>query len=104
MILIITNKDDLTVDYFISQIEVKECSFFRFNTENFLNEYDFKFNLSDDNQEWCITNRINQKQISSKSLTGIWYRRPKLPKLPFNKKTDKMKYDEIVKSQKHITY
>lgn len=82
MILIISNKNDLTVDYFISKIEKHTSDYFRLNTDFFITDYDFSFELSNDEvDKWTIKNKVNNKQISNDNISGIWYRRPELPQL-----------------------
>jgi glutathione synthase/RimK-type ligase-like ATP-grasp enzyme len=73
MILIVTNSEDKTVDYFLNSASKKH---FRFNTDYFLNDYDFNFS-----QKWYIHNKKNGLLLNQRKISGIYYRRPVLPKL-----------------------
>jgi hypothetical protein len=71
MILIITNSEDKTVDYLLKSVSKNH---FRFNTDNFLIDYDFDFS-----QKWYIRNKKDNLLINDNRLSGIYYRRPVLP-------------------------
>jgi len=73
MILIITNSEDKTVDYFLRSVS---NTHFRFNTDNFLIDYDFDFS-----QEWYIHDKNKDKLVNHNNIGGIYYRRPVLPYL-----------------------
>lgn len=79
MILIVTNKNDFTVDYFISKIKNLNIEYFRFNTEEFLTNYTFEYKCIKGVNIWSLRNKINNKIIESSAVSGIWYRRPVLP-------------------------
>ena len=68
MILIVTNKNDYTVDYFISKIERFSEDFFRFNTEDFLNNYELTYLDTDSENKWKLRNKINGKIINYNSI------------------------------------
>lgn len=70
MILIITHKEDYTVDYVANKLNKKNIPFFRLNTET-LNTLDYK-----------ITFQNNLKQITLNNVSdfsSLWFRRIKLP-------------------------
>ncbi|MDR2408101.1 MAG: hypothetical protein LBE13_08325 [Bacteroidales bacterium] len=69
MILIVTNSQDKTIDYFLKVVSKKH---FRFNTDNFLIDYDFS-------KGWYIRNKRDNILLNHKKISGIYYRRPVLP-------------------------
>jgi hypothetical protein len=71
MILIVTNSQDKTIDYFLKAVSKKH---FRFNTDNFLIDYDYDFS-----KEWYIRNKKDNILLNHKKISGIYYRRPVLP-------------------------
>ena len=103
MILIVSNKEDYTADYFISKIENSNENFFRFNTEDFLINYEFIYIDSIDKSKWKLKNKTNSKIICSNNITGVWYRRPKIPNLNNTKPTDKIEFSLMLEA-KNIYY
>lgn len=73
MILIVTNSEDKTIDYFLRSVLY---SHFRFDTDKFLIDYDFDFS-----QKWYIHDKNENKRINTNNISGIYYRRPVLPHL-----------------------
>ncbi|MDR0503616.1 MAG: hypothetical protein LBH16_09900 [Treponema sp.] len=80
MILIVTNTKDNTIDYFLGSVSKEH---FRFNTDNFLSDYDFDFS-----QNWYIKNKKCNLLINQKKISGIYYRRPVLPYLNIQNAND----------------
>jgi glutathione synthase/RimK-type ligase-like ATP-grasp enzyme len=76
MILIVTNTEDKTADYLLSNLANVG---FRFNTDKFLCNYEYDFC-----QEWYILDKTNNSIVNSNNISGIYYRRPVLPYLNIN--------------------
>lgn len=71
MILIITHKEDFTVDFVIDKLNEKNINYYRLNCEDIeAKGYTIEFGKS---TQW----EINKK----KSFTSVWFRRTKLPSL-----------------------
>ena len=75
MILILSNKWDLTVDFVVSELRRRNHSFLRLNTENLISSQatirfpDLKIFLSSDEKAYDLTKDVNV----------VWYRRPGKP-------------------------
>ena len=84
MILFITNKEDITTDFVVKRIKESGTDYFRFNTEDLFNSVDIhldfeknKFQLLDERNGVIDLNKIK----------SVYFRRPKLPEIPFNLET-----------------
>ena len=73
MILIVTNSEDKTIDYFLRSVSNNH---FRLNTDGFLTDYTFDFS-----KRWYIRNKKDNLLINQDRINGIYYRRPVLPQL-----------------------
>lgn len=71
MILLISNKYDVAIDYLIKELKLLKKPFSRLNTEDFIN---FDCSIFLDPSELIIKN--NNIFLSSKSINSIYYRRP----------------------------
>lgn len=76
MILIVSNKGDITSDFFISKADALGLEYFRLNTEDFPTAVDVCFRIDSANQI-CgyIDDGISRVDLSA--IKGIWYRRPR---------------------------
>lgn len=84
-ILILTNKEDITVDFVIDKLIESNAEYFRFNTEEIGSELTLK--ISSDNFNILITDNKKNEQIDISSFDSVYYRRPKLPPVPNNLST-----------------
>lgn len=76
MILIVSNKSDITTDFFISKAARLGLEFFRLNTEDFPTSVDVSFHIDSANKisgyiEDCVS------RIDLSAIKGVWYRRPR---------------------------
>ncbi|SFR14225.1 ATP-grasp domain-containing protein [Desulfoscipio geothermicus DSM 3669] len=75
LILLLTNKEDLTADFVVLELQKRNIPYFRFNTEDF--PYKIKAGIS------CRNSLVNgyiddgKNIIDLKGVKSIWYRRPK---------------------------
>ena len=77
-ILVITNKEDVTVDFVISQLKKRQISYYRFNTEDIGTHLHIYF----DGECYWIRDNKKGKNINFKQFDAIYFRRPKLPEPP----------------------
>lgn len=77
MILIITNKEDLTADYVILELTRRNIPFFRFNTEDYPEKVFITFTYSGQTIFIKIGNK--DKTIDLRDIKAAWYRRPGTP-------------------------
>jgi len=96
MILFITNKEDLTIDFLINKLNRDNVNYFRLNTEDFPQNLGFNFNFKDN--KFTIIDYIKNIEINIEDINSVYYRRPKLSEINFkrlNKGRKKFLLDEI---------
>jgi glutathione synthase/RimK-type ligase-like ATP-grasp enzyme len=76
MVLIVTERGDLTADFLVLELEARGAEFLRLNTE----DYPTQVNLvwSPDGAHLALGGRT----IDLADVDAVWYRRPRLPQLP----------------------
>lgn len=79
MILIITNKDDITVDYIVRLLQRDSIPYYRFNTEDLFDSIDISFDVN--NSNYILLDRIKRKTIILDDVTSVYFRRPGIPRL-----------------------
>lgn len=79
-VLIITNKEDITVDFIINELINRNAKYYRFNTEEIGSELLIDFEPLKNNL--IINDRNNHTQIDLSSFHTVYFRRPKHPPLP----------------------
>jgi glutathione synthase/RimK-type ligase-like ATP-grasp enzyme len=80
MLLIVTNKTDLTSDYLLLRLEELDIPFHRLNTEDYLHKYEINLNLSNEKIDSSI-NYFNGKKIKISDIKGVYFRQPVIPEL-----------------------
>lgn len=73
MILVVTNKRDVTTDFVIRELRVRNASFVRFNTEDFLERWSWRWTLDG----WSA--KSLRDTFDSSSVNSVYYRRPQQP-------------------------
>ena len=79
MILIITNKDDITSDYIVNKLNKNSIKYYRFNTEDFPHKVYFSFNFFKNKFE--IIDSIKKIIIDISDVKSVYYRRPEYSRL-----------------------
>lgn len=79
MLLIITNKTDLTCDYLILRLIERKIPYLRLNTEEYGDK--FEINLSFSTNDNSATIKFEEKEINIEEISGVYFRRPELPNL-----------------------
>ena len=77
MILLITNKDDITTDFIINKLNASGNAYFRLNTEDLGSRYFVNFDLG--KEQYHISDSYNGDRIELAVITSVYYRRPMLP-------------------------
>jgi len=75
MILLITNKRDLTTDYIVRELSTRNVDFFRVNTEDLTSNSVFVGIQS--RNDWFI--RIGERKVFGNQVTAAYFRRPGSP-------------------------
>ena len=76
MVLIISNSQDVTVDYLLPLLDEAEVPYLRFDTDRILEGAEFTYRLSLPALHW------QGHSFEPQSFTNVWYRRPQRLKMP----------------------
>ncbi len=79
MVLIFTNKQDITADYVVLKLQERDVPFFRCNTEDYPNQYKIDYTAGRKASSWRIVGKGGA--IESRFIKGAWYRRPGAPQI-----------------------
>lgn len=84
MILVISNKEDLTTDFIILSLKKNNIPFYRLNTEDLFTKININFDFS--NKKYKLIDLTLNKTIDlTRDISSVYYRRPLLPEpLSFN--------------------
>jgi glutathione synthase/RimK-type ligase-like ATP-grasp enzyme len=77
MILIITNKNDVTTDLVINELNNRKENYYRFNTEELGVSVDVNFNLTQNT--YFIADNKKRISVDLGEVKSVYYRRPELP-------------------------
>ncbi len=78
-IIVISNKSDITSDFIIKALKIKQIPFYRFNTEELTKSIYITLDFDSDSFKLYDSN-LNQT-FDLKDFTGVYYRRPELPSI-----------------------
>jgi len=74
-VLVITSKEDVTVDFVITKLRERNIEYYRFNTEDIGSCIDVYF----DGTSYSLMDNRKDKHIKLIDFTSVYFRRPKLP-------------------------
>ncbi len=80
MILIITNKNDITTDFVVKKLNLLNLEYYRLNTEDLLSNIGINFDFTNDTFELYDKN-LNKTVNLLKEVDSVYFRRPLLPNL-----------------------
>lgn len=75
LILLLTNKEDLTADFVVLELQKRSVPYYRFNTEDFPTKVKASIFFDVDTLHGCI--KDERYYIDMRKVKSIWYRRPK---------------------------
>jgi hypothetical protein len=75
MLLVVTNREDLTADWLILELQHRSAPYVRFNTEDYPQRASLHWSIDD--QRLVIAGH----EISSQQIDTVWFRRPVPPRL-----------------------
>ncbi len=78
-VLIITNKDDVTVDFIVKELKERKTSYYRLNTDDVPNIVSIFFDINNGTYE--IFDRFKNKRINLLEFNSIYFRRPEVSSL-----------------------
>lgn len=79
MVLLITNKDDVTTDFVVNRLNKIGEEYYRLNTEDLVLNVGVNFDI--ERNEYVLIDHEKNQNINLSSITSIYYRRPTLPKI-----------------------
>ncbi len=77
MILIITNRHDLTADFLIIELRNRGIDYIRFNTEDY--PCNATITLTESLAESACTLQLSQRRLNLHEVRSVWFRRPVPP-------------------------
>lgn len=76
MVLVVTQRGDLTADWLIREFEDRGAAFVRFNTEDYPTAVGIRHRAGD------TLLRLGEREVGLADVHAVWYRRPALPRMP----------------------
>lgn len=93
MLLIITNKSDITTDYLILKLQERNIPFLRLNTEDYLKKYQINISVENTNIRSLI--EFEKGSIFDiKNFTGVYFHQPIKPDLKYEVVESGLKFAE----------
>lgn len=77
MILIITNKDDITVDFIVKLLRRDGIEYYRLNTEDLFTIVDIRYRV--DKDQLILVDNVKRIKVDFANINSVYYRRPGLP-------------------------
>lgn len=79
MVLLITNKQDITVDFIVRELKTQRCPYYRLNTEDIPTIVHVQFDV--DNGNYILYDTIKQESLSLSDISSVYFRRPEIATL-----------------------
>ncbi len=76
-VVLLTNREDITADYVVLELQKKSIPFYRFNTEDFPLSIQLSWEISLDTSNGVLI--VPDEEIEFSEIQSIWYRRPVVP-------------------------
>lgn len=76
-VVLLTNREDITADYVVLELQKRDISFYRFNTEDFPLRVQLSWTIFADSFNGLLTNPDGEIELSE--IKSVWYRRPSVP-------------------------
>lgn len=73
MIIILTNKDDVTVDFIVRELRNQKIDYYRLNTEDIPTDIDLIFSI--DNNVFSLHDKNKDETLDLKKVTAVYFRR-----------------------------
>jgi len=89
-ILLITNKEDITIDCVVDRLNKRNISYYRLNTEEIGKQLYIEINLND--SLYYVIDNLKRVRHNLSDFSAVYYRRPKLPTAPEGLKHNEINY------------
>jgi glutathione synthase/RimK-type ligase-like ATP-grasp enzyme len=77
MVLVVTNRDDLTADWLLIELQRRGAKFARFNTEDYPRDVALSWSPAGH-----ATLRLPDENVALDEVQAVWFRRPLVPQAP----------------------
>lgn len=81
MIIILTNKDDVTSDFVVRELRNQRLEYYRLNTEDIPQKIDVIFSIEDD--KFVLVDKIKNIQIDLSQISAVYFRRAQVAGLEY---------------------
>ena len=75
-VLILTNKDDITVDFVVRELKERKINYYRLNTEDIPAIVSINFDIN--NNEYKLLDRMKNIEINLLDFDSVYFRRPSI--------------------------
>ena len=80
-ILILTNKDDITVDFIVRELSERNITYYRLNTEDIPEKINLKFDIN--NSKFELFDKMKNINVNLMDFDSVYFRRPSISKLEY---------------------
>lgn len=101
IVLIVTNRADITADLVILEFQRRQTPYVRFNTEDFPQLVQVSWELEDKGVDGYI--RLPRTQLALRDVRSVWYRRPSPPAIAETVKTPALREFAYRESQEALS-
>lgn len=81
MIIILTNKDDITVDFVVRELHKQNLEYYRLNTEDIPSSIELRFILDED--AFFLYDKNKERMIDLKKVEAVYFRRAEVSSLDY---------------------
>ncbi|MBU2488885.1 MAG: hypothetical protein KKA60_05805 [Proteobacteria bacterium] len=86
MILLITNKDDVTTDFIANRLNKIKANYYRLNTEDLISSVGIIIDI--ENNDYFLIDHKRKSSVNLSAIKSVYYRRPGIPQLTIDSLSD----------------
>jgi glutathione synthase/RimK-type ligase-like ATP-grasp enzyme len=75
MLLLVTNRDDLTADWLILELQRRGAAYVRFNTEDYPQRWTLRWRVE------SASLAVDHRELPAETIHAVWFRRPVAPRV-----------------------
>ena len=81
MVLLITNKEDITVDFIVQELQYRGIPYYRLNTEDIPEVIDIDFSITESGSQYWLHDKKKGVIIDLLGVSAVYFRRPQISDL-----------------------
>lgn len=81
MIIILTNKEDVTVDFIVRELKRQEIEYYRLNTEDIPQKVEVNFSIEED--KFLLLDKVKNIEVDLNKITSVYFRRAQVSSLAY---------------------